>query len=71
MRSQMAKRMNINLTQKQVEELEFIKTCKLYDKYIDSDIIRDAIDAYAETLGYPKNSTSYGYRLTRVSNICP
>lgn len=52
MRSQMAKRMNINLTQKQIEELEFIKTCKLYDKYIDSDIIRDAIDVYAESLGY-------------------
>ena len=52
MRSQMAKRMNINLTQKQIEELEFIKKRKLYDKYIDSDIIRDAIDVYAETLGY-------------------
>lgn len=52
MRSQMAKRMNINLTQKQIEELQFIKTSKLYDKYINSDIIRDAIDAYAEALGY-------------------
>lgn len=52
MRSQMAKRMNINLTQKQIKELEFIKTCNLYDKYIDSDIIRDAIDEYAEKLGY-------------------
>lgn len=70
MRSQMAKRMNINLTQKQIEELEFIKTCKLYDRYIDSDIIRDAIDAYAVALGY-KNSMSYGYRLTQGSNICP
>lgn len=56
MRSQMAKRMNINLTQKQVEELEFIKTCKLYDKYIDSDIIRDSIDVYAKTLGYQKTA---------------
>lgn len=71
MRSQMAKRMNINLTQKQVEELEFIKTCKLYDKYIDSDIIRDAIDVYAETLENQKNISSYGYRLTRVCNIYP
>lgn len=52
MRSQIAKKTNINLTQKQIEELEFIKTCKLYDKYIDSDIIRDAIDVYAEKLGY-------------------
>ena len=52
MRSQMAKRININLTQKQIEELEFIKTCKLYNKYINSDIIRDAIDVYAEALGY-------------------
>lgn len=52
MRSQMTKRMNINLTKKQEEELEYIRTCKLYDKYIDSDIIRDAIDVYAETLGY-------------------
>lgn len=56
MRSQMAKRMNINLTQKQVKELEFIRTSKLYDKYIDSDIIRDAIDVYAEALGYQKTS---------------
>ena len=56
MRSQMTKRMNINLTQKQVEELKFIKTCKLYDKYIDSDIIRDAIDVYAEALGYNKST---------------
>lgn len=56
MRSQMTKRMNINLTQKQVEELEFIKTCKLYDKYIDSDIIRDAIDIYAKALGYQKTA---------------
>jgi len=56
MRSLIAKRMNINLTQKQIEELEFIKTCKLYDKYIDSDIIRDAIDVYAEALGYQKTS---------------
>lgn len=56
MRSQMTKRMNINLTQKQVEELEYIKTCKLYDKYIDSDIIRDAIDVYAEALGYNKST---------------
>lgn len=52
MRSQMAKRMNINLTQKQIEELEFIRKSKLYDKYIDSDIIRDAIDVYAEAIGY-------------------
>ena len=52
MRSQIAKRTNINLTQKQIEELEFIKTCKLYSNYIDSDIIRDAIDVYAEALGY-------------------
>jgi len=52
MRSLIAKRMNINLTQKQIEELEFIRTCTLYDKYIDSEIIRDAIDVYAEALGY-------------------
>ena len=56
MRSQIAKRMNINLTQKQIEELEYIKTSKLYDKYIDSDIIRDAIDVYAKELGYQKTA---------------
>lgn len=56
MRSQMVKRMNINLTQKQIEELQFIRKCKLYDKYIDSDIIRDAIDVYAEALGYQKTA---------------
>ncbi len=52
MKSQVAKRVNINLTQKQLDELKFIKYHKTGDKYIDSDIIRDAIDMYAQLMGY-------------------
>lgn len=52
MKSQVAKRVNINLTQKQLDELKFIESCKTGDKYIDSDIIRDAIDIYAQVMGY-------------------
>ena len=52
MRKQTAKRVNVNLTAKQLDELKFIESCKTGDKYIDSDIIRDAIDIYAQLLGY-------------------
>lgn len=52
MKSQIAKRININLTQKQVDELKYIETHKTGDKYMDSDIVRDAIDMFAQTLGY-------------------
>lgn len=52
MKSQIAKRININLTQKQVDELKYIKTHKTGDKYMDSDIVRDAIDMFAQILGY-------------------
>lgn len=55
MRSQIAKRINVNLTAKQLDELKYIKACKIQDKYIDSDIIRDAIDIYAQALGYNNN----------------
>lgn len=52
MRKQTVKRFNINLTQKEIDALEYIKACSLeQEKYLDSDIIRDAIDLYAETLG--------------------
>ena len=52
MRKQTVKRFNINLTQKEIDALEYIKACTLeQEKYLDSDIIRDAIDLYAETLG--------------------
>lgn len=52
MKSQIAKRININLTQKQVDELKYIEAHKTREKYIDSDIIRDAIDMFAQILGY-------------------
>ena len=52
MKSQVAKRVNINLTQKQLDELKYIESRKTEEKYIDSDIIRDAIDMYAQLLGY-------------------
>lgn len=52
MKSQVAKRVNINLTQKQLDELRYIESRKTEEKYIDSDIIRDAIDMYAQLLGY-------------------
>lgn len=52
MKSQIAKRININLTQKQVDELKYIETHKTGDKYMDSDIVRDAIDMFAKILGY-------------------
>lgn len=52
MKSQIAKRININLTQKQVDELKYIETHKTGDKYMDSDIVRDAIDTFAQILGY-------------------
>lgn len=52
MKSQVAKRVNINLTQKQLDELRYIEARKTEEKYIDSDIIRDAIDMYAQILGY-------------------
>lgn len=52
MKSQVAKRVNVNLTQKQLDELRYIKSRKTGEKYIDSDIIRDAIDMYAQLLGY-------------------
>lgn len=52
MRSQIVKRVNINLTQKEIKSLEYIKTCTLENtRYIESDIIRDAINMYAETMG--------------------
>lgn len=52
MKSQIAKRININLTQKQVDELKYIEAHKTRDKYMDSDIVRDAIDMFAQILGY-------------------
>lgn len=52
MKSQIAKRVNVNLTQKQLDELRYIESRKTGEKYIDSDIIRDAIDMYALQLGY-------------------
>ena len=52
MKSQIAKRVNVNLTQKQLDELRYIESRKTGEKYIDSDIIRDAIDMYAQLLGY-------------------
>lgn len=52
MKRQVAKRVNVNLTQKQLDELKYIKSNKTGEKYIDSDIIRDAIDIYAQLLGY-------------------
>jgi hypothetical protein len=52
MKSQIAKRININLTQKQVDELKYIEAHKTGDKYMDSDIVRDAIDMFAQILGY-------------------
>lgn len=52
MKSQIAKRININLTQKQVDELKYIEAHKTEEKYMDSDIIRDAIDMFAQILGY-------------------
>ena len=52
MHSQIVKRVNINLTKKEIEALEYIKLCALEnERYTESDIIRDAIDMYAETLG--------------------
>lgn len=52
MRSQIVKRVNINLTQKEIKSLEYIKTCNLeITRYTESDIIRDAINMYAETMG--------------------
>lgn len=52
MRTQVVKRVNINLTQKEIKSLEYIKTCTLENKqYTESDIIRDAINMYAETMG--------------------
>lgn len=52
MKSQITKRININLTQKQVDELKYIEAHKTRDKYMDSDIVRDAIDMFAQILGY-------------------
>lgn len=52
MKSQVAKRVNVNLTQKQLDEIRYIESRKTEEKYIDSDIIRDAIDMYAQLLGY-------------------
>lgn len=52
MKSQVAKRVNVNLTQKQLDELRYIESRKTEEKYIDSDIIRDAIDMYAQLLGF-------------------
>lgn len=52
MKSQVAKRVNVNLTQKQLDELRYIESRKTKEKYINSDIIRDAIDMYAQLLGY-------------------
>lgn len=52
MRSQITKRININLTQKQVDELKYIEAHKTEEKYTDSDIVRDAIDMFAQILGY-------------------
>lgn len=54
MKSQITKRININLTQKQVDELKYIEAHKTRDKYMDSDIVRDAIDMFAQILGYNK-----------------
>ena len=49
MKSQIAKRININLTQKQVDELKYIEANKTGEKYMDSDIVRDAIDTVSYT----------------------
>lgn len=52
MRSQIVKRVNINLTKKEIRALEHIKACTLENtRYTESDIIRDAINMYAECLG--------------------
>lgn len=52
MKSQVVKRVNINLTKKEIKSLEHIKACTLENtRYTESDIIRDAINMYAETMG--------------------
>lgn len=51
MRSQIVKRVNINLTEKEIKSIEHIKAWTLENtRYTESDIIRDAINMYAETM---------------------
>lgn len=53
MKSQVRKRINVNLTSREIEEIAYIQELKTGEKYITSDVIRDAIKMYAEALGYP------------------
>ena len=72
MRSQIVKRVNINLTQKEIESLEYIKTCNLENtRYTESDIIRDAINMYAETMGLQNYKRTWPGRPVQFCNIYP
>lgn len=52
MKKQTVKRFNINLTKKEIDSIEYIKACSIQEEqYIESDIIRDAINLYASVLG--------------------
>lgn len=56
MKKQTVKRININLTEEDIKNLEWIKdnVCWLYGNPTTSDYIRQAIETYAQVMGERK-----------------
>lgn len=56
MKKQTVKRININLTKEDVENLKWIENnvCWLYGNSTTSDYIRQAIETYAQIMGKEK-----------------
>lgn len=60
MRSQVAKRTNINLTKEEIKALEKLSNMERFKGWTNSDLIRQAIKVYAREMG--KLNFSSGYK---------
>ena len=61
MRSQIEKRTNINLTNREIESLEKLSKMPRFEGWTKSDLIRQAINVYAREMG-ELNATKSGYK---------
>lgn len=60
MRSQIEKRMNVNLTNREMKSLEKLTKMERFEGWTKSDLIRQAINVYAREMG-EINATKSGY----------
>ena len=61
MRSQIEKRMNVNLTNREMKSLEKLSKMGKFEGWTKSDLIRQAINVYAQEME-EINATKSGYK---------